>query len=406
MLVQRKYSIDPTVLTASKDGNIISVALRDRLDRLPLRFYRHRKDTWWTVGWLHLDIANVIRKLQPDVVHFHWTGRGLAPIRLVRHLREYPIAWTLRDMWPLTGGCHYSHGCERFLTGCGACPQLSSKHSYDLSAWQWRRKRHAWDGVSIAFVVLSRWMADYARKSPLVADNEVCLIHTGIDLGVFRPIDRAASRLLWRLPDDRKIILFGALRGTSDPRKGFRYFREAVRKLIAGSPNERYICVVFGAENGPTDFAPDVRYVGALNDSVSLASLYASADVMVVPSTEENLGKTALEAMSCGTPVVAYANSGQLDIVSHKNDGYLAENLSVDDLAAGIAWCLDRQRDTNLLRATARAKAERNFDIRSAALKHTSLYERLIADRLPARGIELSGNSLAFGPNTAPGAQP
>lgn len=405
MLVQRKYGIDPSVLTSSKDGNIISTALRDRLDRLPLRFYRHRLDTWWTVGWLHLDIAGVIRTLQPDIVHFHWTGRGLAPIRLVRQLRRYPIVWTLRDMWPLTGGCHYSHGCERFLTGCGICPQLASGRPYDLSAWQWRRKLHAWNGVAISFVALSSWMAEYARKSPLVSDNEVCLIHTGIDLEVFRPIDRTVARLLWRLPDSRKIILFGALRSTSDPRKGFSYFREAVRKLSLDSREEEYTCVVFGAENGPTDFARDIRYVGALGDPVSLAALYASADVMVVPSTEENLGKTALEAMSCGTPVVAYANSGQLDIISHKRDGYLAANLSIEDLAAGITWCLDEQRNSNSLRIHARAKVERDFDIRSAAANHASLYERLVAVRQPARGIKAAGNSLALSSN-ASSAQP
>lgn len=376
MLVQRKYSVDSTVRTLSPNGNIISVALRDRLDRLPLTLYPHRKDTWWTVGWLYLDIVKAIRQLQPDVIHFHWAGRGLVPIQLLRYLKGTPIAWTLRDMWPLTGGCHYSHGCERFLSGCGNCPQLSSRLPYDLSAWQWRRKRTAWTGIPIAFIALSNWMADYARRSPLVSDNNVSLIHTGIDLDVYRPMDRAIARELWRLPKDRKIILFGALRCTTDPRKGFRYFQDALRKISAHATGKQNTVVIFGADDGPKNFAPDTRYFGSLQDSVSLASLYAAADVMVVPSLEENLGKTGLEALACGTPVVAFANSGQIDIVTHKSDGYLAMDRSADDLAAGIEWCLEGSR-ADLLRQSARAKAERRFDIRAAAKKHISLYEGL-----------------------------
>lgn len=392
MLVQRKYSVDSTVRTSSTKGNIISVALRDRLDRLPLTLYPHRKDTWWTVGWLYLDIVQAIRQLQPDVIHFHWTGRGLAPIQLLRYLKGTPIAWTLRDMWPLTGGCHYSHGCERFLSGCGNCPQLSSRLPYDLSAWQWRRKRAAWNGIPITFIALSNWMADYARKSPLVSDNEVSLIHTGIDLGVYRPMNRNVARELWRLPKDRKIILFGALRCTTDPRKGFRYFRDALRKISTCSPDRKNVVVIFGAEDGPKGFAPDTRYLGSLQDSVSLASLYAAADVMVVPSIEENLGKTGLEALACGTPVVAFANSGQIDVVTHKSDGYLAVTQSSDDLAAGIEWCLDDSRAA-LLRQSARAKAERQFDIRIAAKKHISLYQRL---SVPLGIRELNRDDLPF----------
>lgn len=388
MLVQRKYSADASVMASSTTGNIISVALRDRLDRLPLRFYPRRPDNWWTVGWLYLDIVNAIERLNPDVIHFHWTGRGLAPIRILRRLRKHPIVWTLRDMWPLTGGCHYSNGCERFLTGCGTCPQLNSQSAHDLSSWQWRRKYAAWRNTPISFIALSNWMADYARRSPLVFDSDVSVIPTGIDLEMFRPMDRSTVRQIWRLPADRQVVLFGALRSTHDPRKGFTYLRDALRRLGAQQSSNPPIAVVFGAEEGPTDFGIDVRYVGVLQDRISLATLYACADVMVTPSTEENLGKTALESMACGTPVVAFANTGQFDIVSHKVDGYLATDLSTEDLAEGISWCLAEARNGDTLRRNARTKAERRFDIRDAARKHVVLYEQLIAKQQKFAGRE------------------
>jgi hypothetical protein len=141
MLVQRKYSDDPSVLTKGGTRNILMQGLRDRLDRVPLRLYDWDPARWWTVGWLPFNITRTIDELRPDIVQFHWTGRGAAPIATLAQLSHYPLVWTLRDMWPLTGGCHYAGDCDRFLTGCGRCPQLGSGSAVDLSSWQWRRKR-------------------------------------------------------------------------------------------------------------------------------------------------------------------------------------------------------------------------------------------------------------------------
>src|SRR3546814_15096041 len=109
-------------------------------------------------------------------------------------------------MWPLTGGCHYSGGCERYLSGCGSRPQLASNSRFDISWWQWRRMRQAWKDVKISFVALSNWMAEMVRHSPLTGGNEVSVIPNGIDVERFAPTDKAAARAAWRLPQDRKII--------------------------------------------------------------------------------------------------------------------------------------------------------------------------------------------------------
>jgi len=139
MLVQRKYGDDASVFTATNSDGVMYEGLRDRLDRLPLRLYDWTRQSWWTVGWLPFDLSGAISRLKPDVVHFHWSGRGAAPIGMMRRLNDYAIVWTLRDIWPLTGGCHYTHGCAKLYTGCGACPQLGSNTAFDISRWQWRR---------------------------------------------------------------------------------------------------------------------------------------------------------------------------------------------------------------------------------------------------------------------------
>lgn len=385
MLVQRKYSDDPSVLTKVGARNILMQGLRDRLDRIPLRLYDWDPAHWWTVGWLPFNITKVIDRLHPDIVQFHWAGRGAAPIGTLTQLSRYPLIWTLRDMWPLTGGCHYAGDCDRFLSGCGHCPQLGSDSASDISAWQWRRKQKAWRDVDVTCVAPSTWMANYARRSPLLRGNEICMIPNGVDIARFKPIDRIAARAAWDLPIDRQIILFGAINSTRDPRKGFAFLSEALRLLAADGWADRAMVVVFGAPSGAQpDLGLATRYIGALSDDVSLALLYSSADVMVVPSIQENAGKTALESMSCGTPVVVFANTGQVDIVDHMKNGYLAQDRSAADLARGIGWCLDRSRLDNALAREARAKVVRCFDNRVIAGQYVTLYTRCLARRQPA----------------------
>lgn len=385
MLVQRKYSDDPFVHTRMHAGGRYYNALYDRLDRVPLRFYDWTRQNWWTVGWLPYDVRGPVDRLKPDIVQFHWIGHGAAPIRTLARLRGYPIVWTLRDMWTLTGGCHYSDDCERFLEGCGACPQLGSGRSHDISRWQWNRKKRAWRDVAIDYVGLSNWIADYARRSPLTRGNRVSVIPNGIDIERFAPSDVAAARASWDLPADRAIILCGALFGSffgvNERRKGFHYLRESLRMLAAQGWGERATVVVFGADGGDLDVGLDVRYVGRIRDDRRLAALYAASDVMVVPSLQESFGKTAAEAMACGTPVTAFANTGLLDIVDHRQNGFLARQHSAADLAQGIAWCIDEVAKGDGLRQRARHKVVEAFDIQGVVRRYIALYDRILEQR-------------------------
>jgi glycosyltransferase involved in cell wall biosynthesis len=384
MLVQRKYSDDPSVITHGTGPQFVMEALRDRVDRIPLRFQRRRPDSWWTVGLMSIDVSAAVHDLEPDIVQFHWAGRGAAPIETLRRIRYLPIVWTLRDMWPLTGGCHYSGGCQRFLSGCGRCPQLGSPRANDLSSWQWARKHRAWRNANVTFVALSRWMANYARQSPLVFNKPVSIIPNGVDTGTFRPMDKVAARKVWGLPEDRRIVMFGALFGTQDPRKGFSYLSDALRRLAASKAGDKLLAVIFGADSGDRDLGVEARYMGTIRERGDLAALYACADVMVVPSTEENFGKTALEAMACGVPTVAFANTGQLDIIDHQLDGYLAEDRSAEDLARGILWCLEPGQRAAMLSRNARVKVEKCFDIGVVAQHYVTLYGRLLEERRQA----------------------
>ena len=379
MLVDRKYGTDSSVLGSSGVMARLSTTVRGQLDRLPLRRYRKTDDSYWTVGWVPRHVESLVRRCHPDIVHLHWTGSGFLPIGAFERFRR-PLVWTLRDMWAFTGGCHYTAGCERYRKACGACPQLRSSVEKDLSRYIWQRKQRHWRGLNLWLVPLSNWLAECARASALFRDRPITVIPNGLDIGRFAPTDKTLAKELLGLPTDKQLILYGAIGSMRDPRKGFSKLVESLTHFCQRNRPQRIELVIFG--DTPRQTAPTAglktHFLGHVEDDERLALLYSSAEVMVVPSLQEAFGKTLIEAMACGTPVVAFNACGPADIIGHREDGYLARPFCARDLADGIAWCLAEADRLRVLGQRARAKVEAEYDIEIIAQRYRSLYQQIL----------------------------
>jgi glycosyltransferase involved in cell wall biosynthesis len=380
MVVGRKRGDDPEI--SPLPGTVAPVAsvLRMKLDQLPLARYRRTAESFWTVGWVPWHTDRLMRDFAPDIVHLHWVGAGFVPIQALKQF-GCPVVWTMRDMWSFTGGCHYTAGCRRYEEACGACPQLRSDDEGDLSRAVWKRKRKHWQGVDLWLVAISDWLADCTRSSSLLSSFPVEVIPNGLDLSRFQPADKETARLAWNFPLDREILVYGAMHATQDPRKGYRELVEAIDRLKAAGRADKLMLAVFGAPKGTElpSLGIEGRNVGYLDDDRQLSLLYAAADVAVVPSIQEAFGKTVIEAMACGTPVVAFDSGGPKNIIDHRHDGYLADSYSTDDLAAGITWCLGQVKAGVDLGRRARAKVKAKFDIDVVAASYERLYRRILA---------------------------
>ena len=155
---------------------------------------------------------------------------------------------------------------------------------------------------------------------------------------VFKPLDKTVARRAFNLPAKSKLILFGAIGGTSDRRKGFAYLREALIGLDNIKDTE---LVIFGGEEPlALDLPLPVHQVGALQDELSLSLLYGACDVYVLPTLQEAYGNTLAEALASGTPCVTFDGSGAVDIVRHRQNGYAAKLRDAGDLLRGIEWTL------------------------------------------------------------------
>jgi len=306
-----------------------------------------------------------------NVVHLHWINCEMMSIADIGRLGK-PTVWTLHDMWAFCGAEHYSDG-SRWREGYTTANRPPHESGFDLDRWTWRRKQRHWHRP-FQIITPSRWLADCVKQSALMGHWPVTVIPNPIDTEVWRPADRRQARQLLNLPPDAPILLFGALGGDEDPRKGFDLLRDALQHLrgrVAGLE-----LVVFGqlapAQQAPLGFP--VRHTGYLHDDAKLRLLYSAADAVAVPSRLEAFGQTASEAHACGTPVVAFNTGGLADIVAHGETGYLAKPFDVRDLASGIEWVLGADDDRARLAAAARERACLLWDASVVGRHYADIY--------------------------------
>ena len=379
MLVQDKRSGDWTVISLA--NNKLEKAyyrIRPFIDQIPVKFYKNRTKTLFSPAWFGFSkVIKKINEMSPDIVHLHWICGGMIRIEDLAKIKK-PIVWSLHDMWVFTGGCHYDEECRRYLNYCGNCKILNSKKENDLSKKIFNRKRIVFEKIeNLTIIGLSSWLNECSKNSALLKDKRHINLPNPIDINIFKPFNKAKSRELWGLPKDKKLVLFGAMNATGDPRKGFKELSEALNIL----KGENIEFVVFGSSEpkNPPKFKFKIHYVGHLYDDISLVTLYNVCDVTVVPSLQENLSNTIMESLSCGTPVVAFNVGGNSDMIEHKINGYLATPFDPSDLAKGIEWVLGlSEKEYQTLSQNAREKVLGEFDSRVVARKYIELYEEIL----------------------------
>lgn len=314
------------------------------------------------------------------IAHFHWVAGMVNFPTAPRTFAGKSVIWTLHDMAAFTGGCHYAGECEAYARnpGCGQCPMLGSRDESDASRQTWLQRQAAYADLDLTVVAPSHWLADCARKSPLFAGKRVEVIANGIDLERFRPLDRAALRRQWHIEADAAVVLFGA-DSIQNRRKGFDLLLAALAALATQAPERPITLAAFGSL--AADFTPPAGFrfvhLGDISDESRLPEVYGLADLLVLPSREDNLPNTAVEALACGIPVVGFRVGGLPDIVVDGETGWLAAPGDVDALAALILRVLAEQTPA-AWSERCRAKAESDFDSHRQAEKYRQLYLELL----------------------------
>lgn len=342
MLVKRKESdIDAVIEYEPKTFDALREVLVYKLiGRRLMKRYRTKPDAQFCLGMSGVDIAGVVQRFKPDIINLHWVCDRFINIKGVHDLAAtgIPLVWTLHDMWPFTGGCHFSGGCEEYTRSCGSCPVLGSNEDDDISHDLLNQKLEHFRGVVKNIAVPSNWMADCARRSSVFSSAHVEVIANNVPAEGYDADYTAQCRSEFGFSAADRVILFGA-ENLADERKGGRYLLEALR--LFDSP-ENIKLLVFG-ENSEhakalTDF--DVTCCGKLKPG-QMRKLYTAADVFVAPSVEDNLPNTIAESLVCGTPVVAFKVGGIPDMITDAENGFLATPFDIKELYVKVYEALE-----------------------------------------------------------------
>jgi len=374
MMVMEKYSDDPLI---HKVATGWLNKYTSRFDKLVLKLYKKRKEDIFSPAFSSTNFMSAINKVNPDIIHLHWIPRGFLSIDSLAKINK-PIVWSLHDMWPYTGGCHYDNDCGKFVEGCGKCPMLFSGKKNDLSKNVFKRKAKAYDKIrKLTVVGLSTWMAEQAAASELFRNKNVINLPNCIDTKVFYPADKTNARQKLKIPLNKNIVLFGAMDATSDKRKGYKYLKKALDKLDVKNTE----LLIFGNRDDtiPDQFNMRVNLIGNINEDNNLAELYSAADVVVVPSLQENLSNVIMESLACGTPVVAFKTGGNEDLIEHKQNGYIAKLMDADSLRKGISWLLEDKNRLTKISGNCRQKVLHEFDEEVVAQKYIRQYKYLLS---------------------------
>lgn len=377
MLVINKKSDDYSVAACNPYFYRVTHLFFSKLSSALKRLQRTNNPVLHSLNIFGSSLLNIINKSNADIINIHWINSEALSIKQISKINK-PVVMTLHDMWAFCGAEHYTADDEnsRFKLGY----QLVNKDvvGVDVNKLIWRIKKRAWKHQTFTVVTPSTWLTECAKQSQILSEFNVVTIPNALDTDVYKPLDVNFCKLAYNLPLEKKLIGFGAIGGAKDPRKGFDLLMQSMI-LLSEKYSEDYVCVVFGQSEPEeqVDLGFPVKYVGHLNDDTSLAIFYNAVDVMVVPSMQEAFGQTASEALSCGTPAVAFNTTGLKDVIVHKSTGYLAQPFDVIDLATGVEWCLSYSNNRNL-GINAREFAVKSWSYESISEKYNKLFNDVI----------------------------
>lgn len=343
-------------------------------------------------GLFEIDLANAGTDItclpefrEADVVHLQWINQGMLSLNDIRRILQSgkPVVWTMHDLWPLSSLCHYARGCDGFKNGCGHCRLLPGGGSpHDVSRKVMLRKQHLLTNGKVTFVTCSEWLAGQARESVLAQGQRVMSIPNCIDTAIYCPGNREEARRRLGLPTGLgRLILFVSQKVT-DQRKGMNYFVEAMHLLAAEEACGDYGVMVLGghAEEVVGSIPQAVYPLGYVSDEQKIVDVYRAADVYVLPSLEDNLPNTIMEAMACGTPCVGFSTGGIPEMIDADGDypnGYVAQASDATDLARGIRQVL-RDDCYDVYAQNAVRKVAASWSQQRVAARYKAVYEECL----------------------------
>jgi glycosyltransferase involved in cell wall biosynthesis len=399
MLVRHKHSTDDSVMQVVTKATDHDVESEQLLGNVIQTHYidshrSDRTDTIFSFPYPAYDVSESSSLQEADIINLHWVAHYQSPATLKRLFAlGKPVVWTLHDQWPFTGGCHYSAGCDMYRDDCADCPQLA-KDTFQLPRAVLEDKLALFQGANLSIVTPSSWLADCARGSSLFKDLRVEAISNALDTDTYAPVPKARAKKRLGVDPETSTILFVAQQ-RSERRKGVEHLAAALEHCLRTAEFRKLVDLsavallcLGGLREQPWDLGIPMVSLGYINSDERIRSAYAAADIFVLPSLEDNLPNTMLEAMSCGTPVVAYDVGGIPEAVISDVTGRLVPVGDTRGLAEGILALLFNSNKRRAMGRSCRRMMEERYSPPEQARRYADLYRALLGPHGSAGLVE------------------
>lgn len=305
-----------------------------------------------------------------DLVHLHWTQHAFLSLRTLEELCKLglPVVITLHDYW-------WAQGIEQMATKPG---ELSAPlRRLDRQVRQ--RKAELMAHYPIHWVTVSSSLANEVSRSSIVPRLGISTIGNVLSAQYYQQAQKRETNAT----NEQALyqILFVATR-VDDPIKGWSYLTTAMQQLaeLAGEQRAQMQLTLVGTLSDRTllkQIPIPVRHLGSISDAELLRSLYSESSVLISTSERESFGQTLLEALACGTPVIARDSGGPADIVTDGVNGTLVAHDTPQEMATAL-W-QHFTGATEYQSEACRASAQR-FAPTAIAQQYAQLYDQLIDD--------------------------
>ncbi len=305
-----------------------------------------------------------------DLIHLHWTQHAFLSLRTLEELCKLglPVVITLHDYW-------WAQGIEQMATKPGelSAPLLR------LDRQVRQRKAELMAHYPIHWVTVSSSLANEVSRSTIVPRLGISTIGNVLSAQYYQQAQMQETKASNEQAPYQ--ILFVATR-VDDPIKGWSYLTAAMRQLadLAGEQTAQMQLTLVGALSDRTllkQIPIPVQHLGSISDAERLRSLYTESSVLISTSERESFGQTLIEALACGTPVIARDSGGPADILINGVNGALVAHDKPQEMATAL-W-------QHFTEATAyQPEACRDSALRFAptaiAQQYAQLYAQLIDD--------------------------
>jgi glycosyltransferase involved in cell wall biosynthesis len=302
---------------------------------------RGREDFYFPGSWRLLSLTPEF----PHIVHCHNLHGGYFDLRLLPFIsQQLPVILTLHDAWLLSGHCAHSFACEKWQSGCGQCPDLTIYPAIrrDATVYNWQRKKEIYARSRLYVATPSQWLMKKVERSMLAsAIVEARVIPNGVDLSVFRLSDKQKARAALDIPPNAKVLFATGVMMKQNMWKDYSTLRHSVALAAKRLLGQDVILIVLGENTATERLDPgEIRFVPYQQNPTTVAQYYQAADLYVHAAREDTFPTSVLEAMACGTPVVATAVGGIPEQVEDGRTGFLVSMGDAQGLANRITQLL------------------------------------------------------------------